>query len=115
MSVAAEKLSPASLAAENPVAVAVPLRNPAIHRPYLELEHRIGQMTQVLAHSDHELVLLATASQQMADSFNQVLSVVPVVVVLVDGRGVVALANPIAEELLGMELYGARSFIVIER
>lgn len=115
MSVAAEKLSPASLAVENPVAVAVPLRNPAIHRPYLELEHRIGQLTQELEHTDQQLARAATATQQLADRFNQVLNVMPVAVVLLDGRGVVAQANPMAEELLGMALNGMRWIAVIER
>lgn len=82
-------------------------------RSYHELESRIGELQQELAQSDQERRREHRAKQQLAERLELILGVMPVAVIILDGRGVVAQANSIAEGYLGEELAGQRWINVI--
>lgn len=82
-------------------------------RSYHELESRIGELQHELAQSDQERKREHKAKERLAERLELILGVMPVAVILLDGRGVVAQANSIAEGFLGKNLPGQRWISVI--
>ncbi len=82
---------------------------------YQELENRIGQLQVQLAQSNQQRLQEFDAKEKLADRLDLILGVMPVAVILLDGRGVVSQANTMAEDLLGCVLPGIRWIEVIRR
>lgn len=80
---------------------------------YRELENRIGQLQAQLAQSNEQRKQEFDARKKLADRLDLMLGVMPVAVILLDGRGLVSQANSLAEELLGCPLQGKRWIDVI--
>ncbi|NPU94084.1 MAG: GHKL domain-containing protein [Gammaproteobacteria bacterium] len=86
-----------------------------LNRSYHELESRIGELQHELAQSDQERQREHHAKEKLAEKLDVILGVMPVAVIVLDGRGVVAQANAIAENLLGHDLPGQRWINVIRQ
>lgn len=118
--VAAEKNVPASMGTHNEAPAVGRLASlnqlsGLLSRSYVELENRIGQLQHELAQTDQRRQQESSAREQLAERLDLILGVMPVAVVLLDGRGVVTQANPMAEELLGEPLQGMRWIDIITR
>ena len=79
-----------------------------------------GAIRQSIAHtkaSAHTPTVSAHSSKaaNMSNQMPHILQAMPSGVVIIDGDGVVTLANPVATELLGRPLLGARWFDIIHR
>ncbi|MCL1112569.1 HAMP domain-containing histidine kinase [Shewanella basaltis] len=79
-----------------------------------------GAIRQSIAHTKvptHTLTVSAHSSKaaNMSNQMAHILQAMPSGVVIIDGDGVVTLANPVATELLGRPLLGARWFDIIHR
>ena len=83
-----------------------------LNRSYHELESRIGELQTELAHTHQAREREHTAKEKLAERLDQILGVMPVAVITLDGRGRVSQANAIAESLLGEQLAG-RSWLEI--
>lgn len=86
-----------------------------LDRSQQALENRIVQLQVQLAQSNQQRMQEFDAREKLADRLDLILGVMPVAVILLDGRGVVAQANAMAEELLGCELPGTRWLDVIRQ
>ncbi len=86
-----------------------------LDRSYHELENRIGQLQVQLAQSNQQRLQEFDAREKLAERLDLVLGVMPVAVILLDGRGSVAQANGMAESLLGCKLVGMRWIDVIQQ
>lgn len=86
-----------------------------LNRSYVDLENRIGQLQHELAQTDQRRKQESNAREQLAERLDLILGVMPVAVVLLDGRGVITQANAMAEELLGLPLQDTRWIDVISR
>jgi two-component system sensor histidine kinase FlrB len=84
-----------------------------LDRSQQALESRIVQLQVQLAQSNQQRMQEFDAREKLADRLDLILGVMPVAVILLDGRGVVSQANAMAEELLGCELPGTRWLDVI--
>lgn len=84
-----------------------------LNRSHQELESRIVQLQVQLAQSNQQRMQEFDAREKLADRLELILGVMPVAVILLDGRGVVSQANAMAVELLGCELRGLRWLDVI--
>lgn len=82
---------------------------------YQELEDQIGELQLELARADHERLQEHSAREALAERLDVVLNAMPVAVILLDGRGVVAKANSIAETLLDHKLVGSPWIQVIDQ
>lgn len=84
-----------------------------LNRTCHELEHRIGELQHELAQTDRERKREHKAKERLAGRLDLILEVMPVAIILLDGRGLVAQANSRAEDILGGELRGRRWIDVI--
>ena len=84
-----------------------------LDRSYLELEQRNRLLQAQLAQSNQERKQEFDAREKLAERLELILGVMPVAVILLDGRGSVAQANTMAEALLGCKLAGMRWIDVI--
>jgi len=84
-----------------------------------EYLQRIAQLEKELSSSKQKVAKLEQSqkidNQQLTNRFQHLLAVMPAGVVLIDGSGQVAEANPAAENLLGLPLQGQPWFKIIER
>lgn len=82
---------------------------------YLELEQRVGELQSELVQTDQARLREFSAKEVLAERLDIMLNAMPVAVILLDGRGVVAKANSNAEQLLQIALLGEKWIDVINQ
>ncbi|OPX56815.1 two-component system, sensor histidine kinase FlrB [Oceanospirillum multiglobuliferum] len=82
---------------------------------YNELQSKIVRLTDELEEAKRQRAEQLEQKQQVAEKLEHLLFLLPAGVVVIDGAGVVASANPAAEMLLGAPLVGSAWVAVIER
>ncbi|WP_158643295.1 sensor histidine kinase [Ketobacter alkanivorans] len=80
---------------------------------YQELEQRVDELQLELAQTDMARVREHTAREVLAERLDVVINAMPVSVILLDGRGVVAKSNAMADELFGDTVTGQRWLDII--
>ena len=82
---------------------------------YLELEQRVDELQSELAETDLARVREHTARAVLAEKLNAVINAMPIAVIILDGKGVVANANVSADALFEARIYGERWIDIIQR
>lgn len=86
-----------------------------LNSSYGELQGKISRLTAELEEAKRQRIEELEQKQQLAEKLENLLNLLPVGVVVIDGDGVVGSANPTAETLLGEMLEGCRWIDVIEQ
>ncbi len=86
-----------------------------LNSSYGELQGKISRLTAELEEAKRQRIEELEQKQQLAEKLENLLNLLPVGVVVIDGDGVVGSANPTAEALLGEMLEGCRWIDVIEQ
>ncbi len=77
-----------------------------LSQSYIELENQVQELRHELIKADQNLAQQQSAKDLLAEQLNLVVSLMPVAVLILDGKGVISQANSYAEELIGTELAG---------
>ncbi|MBA53311.1 sensor histidine kinase [Ketobacter sp.] len=80
---------------------------------YLDLEKRVDELQQELVYADKALTQELSAKQVLSERVELIVNIMPVAVILLDGRGVIVQANAIAESLFERPLLGERWITII--
>ena len=80
---------------------------------YLDLEKRVDELQQELVYADKALVQELSAKQVLSERVELIVNIMPIAVILLDGRGVIVQANSIAESLFARPLLGERWITII--
>ncbi len=82
---------------------------------YQQLQDHVSELQQELVESHKEKIRASIDKQNIATRLEQLLTLLPGGVVVIDSQGIVQQCNPAAEDFLGPELLGQRWMQIIEK
>ena len=75
-------------------------------KSYIELEHQVQELQFELLKADRDREQQQSAKDLLAEQLDLVVGLMPVAVLILDGKGVISQVNAFAEELIGTQLMG---------
>lgn len=86
-----------------------------LSQSYIELENQVQELRHELLKADEDLERQQSAKKLLAEQLDLTVNLMPVAVLILDGKGVIRQANAFAAELLGCQLIGELWLQIIGR